>query len=224
MGTTVLRSASTIAFPAVTPPGKNDGDVYVGASQAWTLDDDSLVPDTMGHIFKTVDGGATFTPLHGNGIGQDLPNVPIYVVRYDPGDASGNVLYAGTSVGAYRTVDGGQTWQRFGNGLPFVDVSDMFVSRNSSLVRVATYGRGVWEIYPSSGAEHGVNGNGDFDLNGVLDWADLGAMASRVGTDPTTTVWPTYSWIDDMVTGSPAVSAIRDDDLNAFLAAFGGHP
>ena len=40
----------------------------------------------------------------------------------------------------------------------------MYIARNSSLIRIGTWGRGVWEIYPSSSAAKGVNGDGDFDL------------------------------------------------------------
>ena len=48
----------------------------------------------------------------------------------------------------YRTTNGGTTWTRFGNGLPLVRVTDMSFSRNGGLLRIATYGRGIWEIYP----------------------------------------------------------------------------
>ncbi|HTA94037.1 MAG TPA: hypothetical protein VK745_30875, partial [Polyangiaceae bacterium] len=50
----------------------------------------------------------------------------------------------------YRTTDGGNTWARFGTGLPRVAVTGMFVARDGSLVRVSTKGRGVWEIHPRS--------------------------------------------------------------------------
>jgi hypothetical protein len=223
----VLDSASSIAFPTTTPTGRSPGDVYLAASSAWTLADKTvLVPDQVGHLFVTSNRGMTWSPLHGNGTGADLPNVPIEVVRFDPGDVTNNTIYVGTDLGMYRSTDAGKTWHRFGRDLPLVRVSDMYISKNSSLIRIATYGRGIWEIYPSSSAAKGANGDGDFDRNSKIDWVDLGAMASRLGTTPATPGWPTYTWIDDMTPGStnPPVDLIDDEDLAALLAIFGDHP
>jgi hypothetical protein len=97
----------------------------------------------------------------------------------------------------------------------------MVIGRTGALLRIATFGRGLWEIYPSATAEHGVNGNGDWDRNLQLDSIDLGAMASRLGTDPSTSTVPLYDWNDDM-TG--AINGIDEADLSAFLANFGSKP
>jgi hypothetical protein len=217
---------SSIAFPITTPPLKTPGDVYLVSNAAWTMADNTLVPAAVGHLYKTEDRGTTWSPLHGNGSGQDLPNVPIQVVRFDPGDANNNTIYVGTDLGMYWSTDAGSTWQRFGYGLPMVRVSDMYIARNSSLIRIGTWGRGVWEVYPSSSAAKGVNGDGDFDRNSRIDWADLGAMGSRLGTTPATSGWPTYSWILDMTPGTitPPVDLIDEADLTALLGVFGGHP
>ncbi len=221
-----LYYATSIAFPPTTPAGKNPGDVYVAASAAPVTASNQPVPEWLGRIFITEDRGATWKPIHGNGTGQDLPNVPILVVRYDPGDATNRTIYVGTHIGLYRTTDGGQTWHRFGHGLPLVRVDDIFISKSSSLMRIATYGRGLWEIYPSTNAPQGVPGDGDFDRNLVIDFRDLGALASRLGTTPATTSWPRYHWISDLTNeGVPGgTSHIDEKDLERLLAKFGGHP
>ena len=68
------------------------------------------MPDALGRVFITRNRGATWQSFKGNGTGFDLPNVPVNVIRYDPGDLTNNTLYAGTDLGIYRTTDGGQTW------------------------------------------------------------------------------------------------------------------
>lgn len=212
---------SSIDFPPTVPPGKLPGDVFLAASAAPVTTAGGAVPPALGHLFLTGDGGTTWTPLHGNGTGFDLPAVPLHVVRYDPGDPTSLTIYAGTDLGLYRSTDGGQTWARFGAGLPLVRVTDLFVGRTGGLLRVASYGRGLWEIYPSATAEHGVAGDGDFDRDQVIDYFDVGALAARIGTDPSQTVQPVYDWNLDL-TG--AVNAVDEEDLAALLAKIGGRP
>ncbi len=117
-----------------------------------------------------------------------------------------------------------------GEGFPVVPARDIYVAKNQDFIRVATYGRGIWEIYPSATANHGAPGNGDYDRNLQLDWIDLAAMSSRLGVTPANTAQPLYSWIMDITgditgTGSgPPLQQIDDSDLTALLASFGGHP
>ena len=138
-----------------------------------------------GHVFLTNDGGTTWTPMHGNGTGFDLPNVRVYIIRFDPSDPTDQTMWAGTDLGLYRSTDLGQTWTRYGANLPMVRVQDLFLSLNGSLIRAAMYGRGVWEIYPRSDAAGGFTGRGDFDKNGVIDFRDLGNLTNRLTLDPT---------------------------------------
>src|SRR5499427_8643980 len=67
----------------------------------------------------------------------------------------------------------------------------------------------------------GVKGDGDYDRNQQIDFRDLAALASRLGTNPSTGGQPFYDWRSDLVGES---SSIDESDLAALLAAFGGHP
>jgi hypothetical protein len=112
-----------------------------------------------------------------------------------------------------------------GDNLPMVSVRDLYIAKNQEFIRAATYGRGVWEIYPSSGVSQGAPGNGDYDRNLRIDWVDVGAMAARLGETPATTASPLYSWILDITSeNDPPVQSITDADLAALLTRFGGHP
>jgi hypothetical protein len=103
---------------------------------------ESPIPGSV-RVLKSIDNGATWVAA-ANG----LPDVPIGDVREDPRDPSGQSLYVATGLGVYRTSDGGTTWSLFGAGLPTVRTSGLWVSADGRTVRVATYGRGAWEISP----------------------------------------------------------------------------
>jgi hypothetical protein len=118
------------------------------SSPAWTTNStlyvasESIRPGSV-RLIKSTDGGASFTRAD-----SGLPDASIYHIVPDPRDGTGNSLYAGTFLGVYRTRDGGNTWSRFGAGLPAVWAAGLWVSEDGSLLRVATFGRGVWEINP----------------------------------------------------------------------------
>src|SRR5439155_22480399 len=156
-GNTVLVSfTSSVAFPrsAASVGGSDPRQSFVVSSNApAALDANSFavipLPAEVGRIFKTVDGGSTWTPFHGNGT-SDLPNVPVYVVRYDYSDTTDETLYAGTELGLYRTTDGGQTWARLGIGLPLVRITDIYISKNGSVVSASFFAIGMHEIIEQS--------------------------------------------------------------------------
>ena len=104
----------------------------------------SVAPDaTKNHLWKSTDSGATWVALDrtasqmSNGL---PPGVPVNSIISD-----GSKLYAGTHLGVYRSADGGTTWERFGAGMPMVNVTDLYLSPGTSRVRAATFGRGFWE-------------------------------------------------------------------------------
>ncbi len=177
-----------------------------------------FIPASVGHLFKTTDGGNTWIPFHGNGSGFDLPNVPIYVLRYDPTDTTGNTLWIGTEFGVYRTTDGGQTFAPYGRGLPAVRMTDIRISNNGGLVRISTYGRGVWEVYPNSEPPTAA-GTGDFDQSHVIDFFDMASLAARIGSTPNLTNNLVYDSSVDLDGNSTNDEA----DLAALVAKFGSN-
>ncbi|MFP5265527.1 MAG: hypothetical protein ACLGJB_26870 [Blastocatellia bacterium] len=92
-------------------------------------------------LVKSTNGGVTWAAANAG-----LPDVPINRILVDPNDATGNTVYAATWIGVYRTTNGGAGWSLFGAGLPRVEVSDLYIPADGSVLRISTYGRGVWEI------------------------------------------------------------------------------
>lgn len=98
-------------------------------------------PISASRISKSTDGGLTFVNAS-----TSLPDVPVSRLAVSPVDK--NTVFAATFLGVYRTTDGGAHWSRFGAGLPFVEVDDIYIAPDASFLRVASFGRGVWEIHP----------------------------------------------------------------------------
>jgi len=111
---------------------------------------------------RGVDGGkycVVFDPLDGSSnldvcvsvgtvfsILRNDPNVPVQQILFDPSDTTDNTIFVGNDLGVYQTTDMGKTWHRYGVGFPMVRVVEMRIAKNSGLLRVGTYGRGLWEI------------------------------------------------------------------------------
>src|SRR5690606_16345627 len=96
--------------------------------------------DFTPYVFVTEDGGQTFRSIASN-----LPRGGIdyvHVIREDPVNA--NLLFVGTDVGAYVSLNRGVTWQRFMNGLPAVPVHDLQIHPRDRELIAGTHGRSIW--------------------------------------------------------------------------------
>lgn len=94
-------------------------------------------------LYKSIDGGTTWSAIGGASSGLPF-GVPVHVIKNIPGD--GTKLFCGTDFGMYYSENSGGTWVRYGAGLPLVAVRDIYIAPDKSFIRIATYGRGVWEI------------------------------------------------------------------------------
>ena len=97
--------------------------------------DDDFTP----YVWKSTDFGKTWTSL-----AKGVPVGPVNVIREDP--VNKDVLYLGTDMGVYVTVDGGKTWIVLGGNLPTVYVHDLVIHPRDNIVVIATHGRGMWAL------------------------------------------------------------------------------
>jgi hypothetical protein len=94
--------------------------------------------DYKPHLFKTTDGGKTWTSINSN-----LPSQgSTYCVAED--HVNPNLLFTGTQFGLYMTIDGGKEWIKFMNGLPVTTVMDIEIQKRENDLVVCTFGRGVY--------------------------------------------------------------------------------
>jgi hypothetical protein len=97
--------------------------------------DDDFTP----YLWKSTNYGKTWKDIKGN-----IPLGPVNVIREDPKNP--DILYVGTDVGAYISVDGGKKWHALTNGLPSTFVQDLVIHPRDDILLAATHGRGVWAM------------------------------------------------------------------------------
>ena len=104
----------------------------------------SVAPDqTRSHLWKSTNFGASWTAI--DSLASGFPaGIPVNTLVVDP--VASNTLYAGTHLGVYASQDGGNSWTRYGSGMPLVNVTDLYVDNDDSMIRAATFGRSVWEL------------------------------------------------------------------------------
>lgn len=93
--------------------------------------------DYMPHIFRTHDGGQTWTDISGN-----LPEVPINDVIVDPDLPA--TLYIASDIGVWYTDDLGLSWQPLGNELPMTSYNQLTFHRPTRQLLAASFGLSMW--------------------------------------------------------------------------------
>ncbi len=99
-------------------------------------------PGASGHVYRTTNGGQTWTDISRTGQVNGLPDLPVSAMVLDP--TAPGTIYAGTDLGVYRTTDGGTSWVPFNTGLPRVAVFDLALQSYPNGKRylvAATHGR-----------------------------------------------------------------------------------
>ncbi len=106
------------------------------------------------HVWKTsnlLSGNPTWTAAGGG-----IPDTPVNALVIDPLDS--NTIYAGADIGVFKTSDGGANWIPFSSGLPRVAVFGIAIQPSSRTLRIATHGRGIWQMSLSAAAPVSISG------------------------------------------------------------------
>ena len=147
-----IRSFAIHLALAIDPVNPNT--VYAGGSVG------------NGTVWKSTDGGYFWTIVN---VGVDYRSTVLALV-IDPTNT--NILYAGTtSLGIYKSIDGGVTWNAFSDGLPYYEYNGQqtFSSVNSIVIDPLT---------PST--VYAATYNGVFKTSGG-SWSALNAGLTNLG-------------------------------------------
>ena len=150
----------------------------------------AATPFQPGHVFRTDDGGQTWTDISSN-----LSDIPVNAITIDP--VTPSTLYVGTDVGPMVSIDTGATWQPLGSGFPIVATSEISVNPYTGLLRAASYGRGTWEL-PAAPAAPALQ---------------IRKMAADVPVGPSTQL--TYNITIRNIGGDTASNAVVTDTIPA---------
>jgi photosystem II stability/assembly factor-like uncharacterized protein len=104
---------------------------------AYATFDNHYTGDMRSYVYRTADFGQTWTSL-----GTPELSGYAHVIREDL--VNPDLLFLGTELGLFVTVDGGRHWARMANTFPAVAVRDLQIHPREQDLIVATHGRGVW--------------------------------------------------------------------------------
>ncbi len=91
--------------------------------------------DQQPHIYRTHDGGATWKEIT-----TGLPPGPVNTVREDP--KRRGLLFCGTELAVYFSLDDGEHWQPLRLNMPATSIRDLVVHEDDLVV--GTHGRSFW--------------------------------------------------------------------------------
>jgi len=99
--------------------------------------------DFTPYLYMTNDGGKTFKSISNN-LPKASPADYLHVVREDPYNR--DLLFVGSSIGVYASIDRGASWARLGAGMPSVPVFDLKIHPRDRELIASTHGRGFWIV------------------------------------------------------------------------------
>ena len=131
-------------------PGSADSSVFYVAF------DGHRTNDFTPYVYMTSDYGRSFRSIASN-LPTGGPDF-VHVVREDP--VNPKVLFVGTDVGVYVSMDRGGSWRKFMNGLPTVPVHDLKIHPREHELIAGTHGRSIWivDITPLEQMTDGARG------------------------------------------------------------------
>jgi hypothetical protein len=144
------------------------------------------------HVYRVTNLSTTPVIANISGTGASgIPDVPVNAFAVDPLNPAN--LYAGTDIGVYVSNNSGATWAPYGTGLPRVAIFDMEIQNQHRILRVATHGKGMYEIGLVPGVTLTISGTIRDASNNPISGAVV-RLNNSAATEVTTTAAGTYTF------------------------------
>lgn len=162
IGTTANAASvlNTVWLQSFTPRGNGNGTISwveydpTNINNVWaTISTFNGTPNAQGtsagHVFKSTNGGATWTLADGTqtaGNVNAIPDIPAHSVVVDPND--NQRIYVGTDLGVFVSLDGGANWARETTGFSNTVVESLSAVNNNGVTTLFafTHGRGAFKV------------------------------------------------------------------------------
>jgi len=141
--------------------------VYVTVN-AYMFDDESPL------VYRSDDRGETW-----EAIGSDLDMAAVNDVYIYP-DYQDSIMFVGTNIGVYATIDAGASWTRLGETMPYVPVRDLEINTLSNRLVAGTYGNSI-QTYPIDSIISVFN-----ELNEPVSNQEIESLSVQLYPNPTT--------------------------------------
>ncbi|HOZ52441.1 MAG TPA: T9SS type A sorting domain-containing protein, partial [Chitinophagaceae bacterium] len=136
IGSTIYRTTNGgTTWTTVTAPASVNSICVspINANKIWIA-----CNSTVNRVYRSYDNGTTWTNLS-----TGLPSLVARSVAVD--NNTNENLYVGMNIGVYYRDNVNTTWVEHATSLPLVAINEVEIQKSGNKLRVATYGRGVWE-------------------------------------------------------------------------------
>ncbi len=119
-------------IPMIDPSPHDAGTAFIAV-------DDHRRSHMAPHLFKVTGYGAKWS---------DLAHAPMdgYALSVRQDHVDPDLIFAGTELGLFFSLDGGKTWTKWTAGVPTVSVMDMAIQKREDDLVLGTHGRGIYVI------------------------------------------------------------------------------
>jgi photosystem II stability/assembly factor-like uncharacterized protein len=167
-------------FRSIAYAPLNPNIVYAGMSRSRRTVDYGEFPGPSFGMFKSTDGGETWTEIN-NGLKTALINIHRIAVH----PTNPDIVYIGTwKDGVFKTTDGGASWALKNNGLASADVRSLAIDPQNPEVLYAGLGEGAGVFKSTDGGELWSAANTGIDLVCPSYLLPIGRVQQGVSLEP----------------------------------------
>jgi hypothetical protein len=161
--------------------------------------------NSTNNVCVSTNSGSSFTAIT-----TGLPTIAARSIVAD--DQANEGLYVGMNQGVYYRNNTNTSWVLHGTGLPQVAINDIELQKAAGKIRIATYGRGIWEtdvVIPSAtcNAPASLATSNITTTSATISWGSVSGAVSY-GVEYKTAAATTWTILSNTTSTSVALSGL----------------